>query len=352
VQAAGATKNPAVMRAGVSRTALLMLLSLDQPPSWATEQPALGILGGLVLLILGADLLIRGAVWIALVLGISRMAVGLTLVAFGTSAPELLVSLNAAFKGSPTLAMSNVLGSNLMNVLLILGVVGLICPIRLKVDRLELRHMLFATVMLTLPFLLGTGLTRWLAAVMFAHLLLFCSQLLHRERRKAGSDDDRKAPPVPSLWGWLSNLVLLGAGFLVLSLGASWLVDGAIVTASDLGMSEALIGVTILAGGTSLPELATAVIAARKNHPELAIGSILGSNIFNVGSVLGLCGLVEPFPIDHHELLATIIATTVASVWLAAVLGFLGGISRLTAIGFLLALISYMTWEALSVGAP
>ena len=323
-----------------------MLLYLEET-SWATEQPVLGILVGLVLLVLGANWLIRGAVWIALVLGISRMTVGLTLVAFGTSAPELLVSLNAAFQGSPTLAMSNVLGSNMMNVLLILGVAGLICPIRLQVDRLELRHMLFASTLLIVPFVLRIGLTRWLAAIMLLQLLLFCGQLLHRERKQKSPEAESADKPSSTPGGWLANLFFVAAGFWMLSNGASWLVSGAAEAAEQLGMSEALIGVTILAGGTSLPELVTAIIAARKGHPELAIGGILGSNIFNVGSVLGLCGLVHPLPIDHTQLLPALVVATLAAFWLAGALRYFGGVGRKTAVGFLAMLATYFVTEML-----
>lgn len=323
-----------------------MLLYLEES-SWVTEQPALGIVVGLVLLVLGASWLIRGAVWVALVLGISRMTVGLTLVAFGTSAPELLVSLNAAFQGSPTLAMSNVLGSNMMNVLLILGITGLICPIRLQVDRLELRHMLFASLLLVLPFVLRIGLTRWLAAIMLLQLLMFCGQLLLRERKRDSSEAEPEDKPSPTLGGWLANILFVGAGFWMLSNGASWLVSGASATALQLGMSEALIGVTILAGGTSLPELVTAIIAARKGHPELAIGGILGSNIFNVGSVLGLCGLVHPLAIDHAQLLPALVVATLAAFWLAGSLRYFGGVGRRTAVGFLAMLATYFVTEML-----
>lgn len=323
-----------------------MLLYLEET-SWAAEQPVLGIVVGLVLLVLGANWLIRGAVWIALVLGISRMTVGLTLVAFGTSAPELLVSLNAAFQGSPTLAMSNVLGSNMMNVLLILGVTGLICPIRLQVDRLELRHMLFAATLLIVPFILRIGLTRWLAAIMLLQLLIFCGQLLRRERKHGSAKADSEDKPNSTPGGWLANLLFVGAGFWMLSNGASWLVSGAAEAATQLGMSEALIGVTILAGGTSLPELVTAVIAARKGHPELAIGGIIGSNIFNVGSVLGLCGLVHPLPIDHTQLFPALVVATLAAFWLAGSLRYSGGVGRKTAVAFLVVLAAYFVTEML-----
>lgn len=323
----------------------------EDPPSWAADVPLLGIAAGFALLLGGANLLVRGAVWIALVLGLSRMAVGLTLVAFGTSLPELLVSLASAFKGENDIALANVLGSNTMNVLLIVGLTACIRPIHTRVDRLELGHMLAATALVALPFALQIGLGRALAAAMFAHIVFFCWQLMQRERRQgrqvtAGS----ASAPRANLGGWLANVFFLAVGLALLGYGAGWLVDGAKALALDVGMSDKLVGATIVAGGTSLPELATSAVAARRGHPEIAIGNVLGSNIFNVGSVLGLCGLIHPIPIDHATMLALLLATVASALWLAGVLHLRGAVGRTTGACFLLAWAGYVAFEAGGAG--
>lgn len=311
--------------------------------SWAGDLPALGILAGLVALVVGADLLVRGAVWVALVLGVSRMAVGLTLVAFGTSLPELLVSLTSAMRGNNDIAMANVIGSNAMNVLLIVGVAATIRAVRLGVDWLEIGYMLFATALAAVPFVLGTGVGRPLAGVMFAMVVLFCWQLLRRERRRVRQPDEH--PIASSLRGWLVHLALIAIGLGMLKFGAEWLIDGSVATARHFGLSDALIGMTIVAGGTSLPELATSVVAARKGHPEIAIGNVLGSNIFNVGFVLGLCGLILPFPVDRDPLLALMWVTAGSALALALVLRLTSGVSRLAGISFLVAYGAFLAFE-------
>ena len=322
------------------------MFSSLQLPGWLADYPWPGIGAGLLLLVVGADLLVRGAVWIALVLGVSRMAVGLTLVAMGTSMPELLVSFTAARTGHSAIAMANVIGSNTANVLLIVGVAAVICAIELRVKRLELCYMLVATALAGMPFVIEGGVTRLLAAGMTLMVAMFCCQLLVRERRQAGHAQDPR--PRATAFAWLLHVLLIGGGLILLAYGAEWLVAGAVVLSRSWGMSEAVIGMTIVAVGTSLPELATSAIAAKKGQPEIAIGNVVGSNIFNVGAVLGIAGLLQPFPVDREALGRLMVATVVSALALVLVLRLRNGISRPTGVVFLLAYGGYVAYEVVA----
>ncbi|MFO1076382.1 MAG: calcium/sodium antiporter [Planctomycetota bacterium] len=310
---------------------------------WIADYPYAAVAAGLVVLVVGADLLVRGAVWIALVIGMSRMAVGLTLVAMGTSLPELLVSLTAARTGRSSIAMANVIGSNCANTLLIVGTAAAICSIRLVVQRLELVYSLIATALAGLPFLWAGGVDRTTSGLMVGMLVLFCAQLLLRERRnqQPKQEDSPRATAV----GWVLHLLLLGGGFAALMFGADWLVEGSVVIARTWGMSEGLIGMTIVAIGTSLPELATSAVAAAKRQPEIAVGNVIGSNIFNVGAVLGIAGLLQPFPVDVGELWRLMVATAVAAVLLVVVLVSARGVPRSIGALFLLAYLGFLVNE-------
>ena len=321
------------------------MFALLETPGWIGNYPLPAIVAGLVLLVVGADLLVRGAVWIALVIGMSRMAVGLTLVAMGTSMPELMVSLTAANSGHSDIAMANVIGSNTANVLLIVGCAAAIRAIHLKVRKLELAYMLVATGLAGVPFLVAGGVSRGLSGAMVGMLVGFCWHLLRRERTQAehpGHDH-----PKSSLKGWLLHLLALGSGLAMLAYGADWLIGGAVTVASSLGMSEAVIGMTIVAIGTSLPELATSAVAARKGQPEIAIGNVVGSNIFNVGAVLGIAGLLEPFPVDRGGLWRLMAMTVLSALALAFVLRAKAGVPRLIGILFLLAYGGFLAVEVI-----
>ncbi len=308
------------------------------------------ILAGLVALIVAADLLVRGAVWIALRLGISPMTVGLTLVAFGTSAPELMVSLDAAAKDMGTIALANVLGSNNANILLIVGAAALIRRIRIHVARLELLFLLLATALAGLPYVLGCHVERWLGVLMLLMLLAFCWALLHRERHRPAAHHPTPPRPPGGAGRWLLNVGLVLVGLLGLKYGADWLIDGSSAVARHFGMGEALIGMTVVAVGTSLPELATSVVAARKDQPEIAVGNILGSNIFNVGLVLGAASLIFPLPVVHAETGALMGATVVSAILLCVVLRAAGGVPRAMGGAFLLGWIGYVGWEVWRAG--
>lgn len=257
---------------------------------------------GLVVLTVGADVLVRGAGGIALKAGLSSLVIGLTVVAFGTSAPELAVSIKAAFAGQADLAVGNVVGSNCFNVLFILGVSALIVP--LVASQQLIRR--------DVPVMIGVSLLAWgLAAdggysrldgiLLFAGGVLYTAVLVYLGRREtrqalatatatATGENTPAAPPAP-LW---RSLLLVVVGLAMLVLGAHWLVDGAVALARWFGVSELLIGLTIIAAGTSLPEVATSVVASIRGERDIAIGNVVGSNIFNILVVLGGSALVAP----------------------------------------------------------
>ncbi|MFQ6755122.1 calcium/sodium antiporter [Cereibacter sphaeroides] len=244
---------------------------------------------GLLGLFFGGEFLVRGAANVARSYRISPMVIGLTIVGFGTSTPELLVSLNAALDGASSIAVGNVLGSNIANILLILGLTALIYPVAVDGRRVwkDLAFMVGATVLLWI-MLLGDGLSRIEAGVLVAALMGFLVSSFLSGRTEEEETDPEALTPV-----WKSALITLG-GLVVLMVGARLLVDSSTQIARSFGISEAVIGLTIVAVGTSLPELATSAIAAWRKHSEIAVGNVIGSNIFNVLGILGITGLVLP----------------------------------------------------------
>ncbi len=247
---------------------------------------------GLVGLFVGGEFLIRGAVALARRLGVSPLVIGLTIVGFGTSAPELLVSVQAAFGGSPDIALGNVLGSNIANILLILGIAAIAAPMTMKFAHLkrDFAVMIGATVVLWVMLLTGT-LSRLDGLLLLAGLSVY---LWLSFRTPAPQPDHHQTQPM----GLLPALLLLIAGLAALMVGARLLVDSATEIARALGISEAVIALTIVAIGTSLPELATSVMAARRGQSDIAVGNIVGSNIFNILGILGTTSLLHPLAVD------------------------------------------------------
>jgi len=321
-----------------------MLLFADDP-TWATGYPIVAVIVGLLGLVVGAELLVRGAVWIALQLGMSRMAVGLTLVSIGTSLPELLVTLTAA-DDHADLAIGNVMGSNIANILLIVGVTASIRAIKLSTRWFELGFMMLLTAILCLPFF-GAFLARWQAALMLTVLVVFVGQLLARERRerKALGAVEERAPASPR--GWLIHTLLLSSGFVVLAYAADWLVEGGVAVARDWEWDENVIGLTVFAIGTSMPELVTSAVAALRGHSEICIGNVIGSNIFNIGAVLGGAGLLKPFAFQPN--FADLGVTVVATILLVAVLRGAKGVPRLLGVFMALAYAGYVSFKVLTV---
>lgn len=252
-------------------------------------------LGGLVALVIGAELMVRGSVDLALRARISPLVVGLTVVSLGTSAPELLVSLFAVMKGSSSIAIGNVVGSNIINISFILGLSILVFPI--EVDR-EARRIHWPVVMVVSVLfwwlVQDDVFARWEGAVFIALLVGYVGWMVVSSRR--GSKAREHAPTTMPMW---KAFVLLVAGVMGLAKGADWFVDGASAVASTMGVSQQLIGLTVVAIGTSLPELVTSMIAAFRKQPDISLGNLLGSNVFNVLGILGVTAVVRPIPVDH-----------------------------------------------------
>lgn len=256
------------------------------------------VLGGLALLVLGGDLLVKGAVNLALRLGITPLVVGLTVVAFGTSAPELLVSLSAALGGSSGIALGNVVGSNIANVLVILGFTALVSVITTKGH--DLRES-WAMMMGASVLLIGLAATGQIGLWGGILLLLALAAVLWRQLSTGRVDDDEIEGAEPGARG-LRIALWLGAGLVLLPLGAHLLVDGATRIAQEFGISDTVIGLTLVAIGTSLPELAASVAAALKGRADMALGNVVGSNIFNILAILGITSIVTPLPIPPEML--------------------------------------------------
>lgn len=260
---------------------------------------------GLVLLIVGAELLVRGASRLAMAVGISPLVIGLTVVAFGTSAPELAVSVQSAWQGQADIAIGNVIGSNIANVLFILGVSALITPLIVasQLVRIDVPLMIGASIVLYLMSWNGY-LSFGEGAALFAGIILYTGWLIIQSRREnskvaaefaeefGASEQEEKA--ARTMLGLLLNLGLVVLGLAMLVLGARWLVDGAVTLARWFGISELIIGLTVVAVGTSLPEVATSIIAALRGERDIAVGNVVGSNIFNILSVLGATALIAP----------------------------------------------------------
>lgn len=259
------------------------------------------LIAGLVLLVAGAEVLVRGAAKLAAQFGIPPLVIGLTVVAFGTSAPETAVSVQAAFNGSGDLAIGNVIGSNIANVLLILGLTALVAPLIVsrQLIRLDVPIMIGASLV-TYALAWDGSLSRLDGALLFAAVVAYTLFLVISSRReKAAEADDEFAkefgldePAKP--YAGLINAGLVIAGLVLLVLGSNFLVEGAVELARALGLSELGIGLTVIAIGTSLPELATSILAAIRGERDIAVGNIVGSNIFNLLCVLGLASLVSP----------------------------------------------------------
>jgi len=258
------------------------------------------LLAGLAGLFFGGEALVRGSVGIAQRLAMPPLLIGLTVVGFGTSTPELLVSVDAALRGVSDIALGNVVGSNIANILLIVGVSALVWPIRVSGDTLkrDTAVMMAAAIILVPIFAFGM-MGRVAGGILFASLVAYLV-FAYRQSRNAPLADDGDLP-VPARGLWLSLIWVIG-GLVALMFGARFMVDGAVTIARTFGVSEAFIGLTVVAVGTSLPELATSLIAALRKQSEIAIGNIVGSNIFNILGILGLTAIIAPIPVASRFL--------------------------------------------------
>ena len=253
---------------------------------------------GLVCLIIGGEFLVRGASRIALRARLSPLVVGLTIVAFGTSAPELLISLRSALNGSPDMAMGNVIGSNICNLALVLGVTAVVSPIQVQTNSIRIDWPMTMGSSLLLYVLVREGYINSYEGVLFVTILVLYTIFIIRKSRKenqviAELDDELKpAEGEQGSKNVMREALLLIGGALGLYFGSEWFVGSAKDLALGLGVSERIIGLTVLALGTSLPEMVTAIVAAMKKQTDIALGNLMGSNIFNILSILGITSMV------------------------------------------------------------
>ena len=271
---------------------------------------------GLFVLILGGDFLVRGASNIALRVHISPLVVGLTIVAFGTSAPELLISAKSALTGSPDLAMGNVVGSNICNLALVLGITCLIEPIRVQADSMKIDWPVAMGSSMLLYFIGRTGMINRIEGIIFFCLLIaYTFFIIRRSRKETKSmreiEEDLEMPDdSSSVWKDVVFLIIGGVG---LYYGSEWFVGGAQELARYLGVSERVIGITVLALGTSLPELVTSIVASFKKETDLALGNLMGSNIFNVLSILGITSIITDVKVSmeilNHDMIPMLVIT-------------------------------------------
>ncbi|MFN4158950.1 MAG: calcium/sodium antiporter [Gemmobacter sp.] len=290
---------------------------------------------GLVLLVAGGDGLVRGASALALRFRVPPLVIGLTIVGFGTSLPELLVSVQAAWKGAGGIALGNVVGSNTANILLILGLSAVVGPVAAAFAglRKDLAWMM-AAALVCLPVLWDGQVGRLEGLALLAGIAVYVGLAF----RQIGIGAAPEVAVMPALRAGL----FIAAGLVGLVAGAKLMVDSATLIARGLGVAEAVIGLTIVAVGTSLPELATSVAAALKGEREIALGNVIGSNVFNILAILGMTAVIAPFAAEARFLAVDVPVMIAVSAALVAVLWWRGGVPRIAGVGFLLVYAGYV----------
>ena len=263
----------------------------------------LWVILGFILLVIGGEYLVRSSVALSFKFNISKMVIGMTVVSFATSAPELLVSLNAALSGSPAIAINNVVGSNIANIGLVLGVTAMVGTIAVDRSFYKLNWPVMMIFSMALYFFLKNDsvLSTLEGATLFIGLILFLYILIKRAKKETVIEE------VDDTLATVSNfkiILWLLMGATALYFGSEWLVDGSKEIARAVGVSEAVIGISLIAIGTSVPELAASVIAAAKQEKAISLGNLIGSNIFNIASVLGLTSLIKPIPVTEPQILS------------------------------------------------
>ena len=307
-------------------------------------------IAGFVILIKGADFLVDGASAVARRFNVSDLVIGLTVVAFGTSTPELFVNIMASAKGNTDIAIGNVLGSNICNILLILGVSAVIYPLSVTKGTVwkEIPFSLLAVIVLGLMAndkMIDGGISSQLARidglVLLAFFMIFLYYSFSIAKALEGMDDHVPA----NTYGLGKSFLLIIAGLIGLTLGGKWIVDGAVALATRFGMSESLVGLTVVAVGTSLPELATSAMAAHKRNVEIAVGNVVGSNIFNIFFVLGVSAAIKPLPFQAKSNydVAVVIAASLL-LFLAMFTGKKQSLDRWEGIAFLILYGGYITF--------
>jgi cation:H+ antiporter len=264
------------------------------------------VIGGLALLVLGGEFLVRASVGLSFKLSISKMVIGLTVVSFATSAPELLVSINAAMNDSPAIAINNVIGSNIANIGLVLGITAIIGPIAVNNTFYKLTWPVLMLFSVLIYYFLWTGelLARWEGMVLLIALILFLVALIRSARNNKDEVDVEDVDESAATISYGKIFLWLAIGGAALYFGSEFLVEGAKAVAQNMGVSEGVISITMIAIGTSVPELAASVIAAVKKEKAISLGNLIGSNIFNIGSVLGLTSIIKEIPVIEPQILA------------------------------------------------
>jgi cation:H+ antiporter len=263
------------------------------------------LIGGLIVLIIAGEALVRGAVGVAMKFNVPTLVIGMTIVSFGTSVPELLVSLQAALEGHPELAIGNVIGSNIANLALVLGLTTLILPISVKrkTPRVDWPLMMGATLLFFI-FIQNENI-EWYEGLIFTLGIIGFNFFMFWKARRENTKEDieldiEKEQAKPSKLFF--NIFLIVAGSVGLAFGANWLLDGAVTISSNFGVSEHVIGVTVVAFGTSVPELITSIMAALKKETDISVGNLIGSNIFNILGVVGITAMVKEIPVTLQVL--------------------------------------------------
>ncbi|WP_308597199.1 calcium/sodium antiporter [uncultured Parabacteroides sp.] len=295
----------------------------------------------LMVLYIGAGWLVQGSSALALKANISPLVIGLTIVAFGTSAPELAVSLGATLRGQGDIAIGNIVGSNIFNIGVILGVSATICPLQVKKQllRIDIPIMLAATILFTILFWNGT-LGRMEGLFFLTGIIIYTLfSLLYS--RKQEEEPNLELEEQPKHWA-VDTLTIIG-GLVVLVFASRLLVDNAVSIAKELGVSEAVIGLTIVAAGTSMPELATSVVAAYKHKTDIAIGNIVGSNLFNILAIAGSCSLMHPIEAKNVNYIDLLVMLAI-SILLLPLMKSGQKISRTEGAALILIYVIYLFW--------
>ncbi len=293
---------------------------------------------GFVTLVAGAELMVRGAVDLALRARISPLVIGLTVVSMGTSAPELLVSLVSAVHGNSAISIGNVVGSNIVNISFILGVSILVFPIEVDRDarRIHWPVMMGASLLFWWLFM-DDLIAAWEGLLMLGLMVVYVWWMVWSSRRSTGVD----AVAAPKL-AWWKAAALLAFGILCLTFGADWFVAGGVAIAAAAGVSEQLIGVTIVAVGTSMPELITSMVAAFRKQPDISLGNLIGSNVFNLLGILGVTAAVHPIAPDHAAFRIDLMAMALVAVLLYPLMRFGSRMGRWQGAVLVVAYAAYM----------
>ncbi len=314
----------------------------------------LQVIGGLVVLVIGGEFLVRGAVALANKMGVPTLIVGLTIVSFGTSAPEMVISIQAVLDGLPDISIGNIIGSNVANILLVLGITALIFPIAVdaKVLKRDAPLMIFATVLFA-AFMFTGEISRLHAAVFLGMMVIYTIYLFRSVKSGGDADlleelEEETDVNMPT-WKALIGMVL---GLVMLAVGSDVMVAGASDMARAFGVTEAMIGLTIVALGTSAPELVTCVVAAYRKHSDIAIGNIVGSNLFNIAVIGGTAAMVKPIGVNPMFLDYDVWLLLLVTVALVCSMLMGKKITRAEGVILTIGYAAYTLWQIQQGGAP